>query len=104
MKNKILRIVGFFLVALGLSLFGAMLIMPETMFEKIFSFVLVAGGLGSIAAMAIMTIGATSGESMKCPACGREVDALLYRRNNPQEKVCADCYVSEDLKKEQEDK
>lgn len=105
MEDKILRIIGFILVGLGVSSFGAMLMLPEAVYiNEILTSVLVVGGLGSLVAMIIMIFIAPRAESMKCPACGREVDALIGRGNDPETKVCADCYVLEDIKKEQEGK
>lgn len=93
-KNKVLRISGFILVALGLLLFTAMLMLPEAVFMKeILPFFLVVGGLVSLGVMIIMTIPAPRDESMKCPACGREVDALIGRVNDPETKVCVDCHI-----------
>lgn len=105
MKNKILRAIGFFLVFCGVYSFCLMLVFPVEIFvKKIFPVILVAGGLGSLAALIIMISNESEADSMKCPACGREVDALIGRQNDPETKVCADCYVTEDIKKEQEGK
>lgn len=104
MKNKSLFLIGVFLVSLGLLVIGSLLTLPEHIFDKIYAPALVIGGIGSLIAVVVMTIGAPGDESMKCPACGREVDALIGRQNDPETKVCADCYISEDLKKEKEEK
>lgn len=93
MKDKILRIIGFVLVGLGLFSVTAALALPEETGKKIFPFILAGGGLGSLIAVIIMTIPAPRDESMKCPACGREVDALIGRVNDPETKVCVDCHI-----------
>lgn len=99
MKNRVLFLVGVFLVSLGLLVIVSLLTLPEYIFDKIYASALVIGGFGSLIAATMMIV--RESESMKCPACGREVDALIGRVNDPETKVCVDCHIcgKEGLKK-----